>query len=118
MKREPSIPAPVSDTPSPSFELGTLKQACRSGDPRRALAQLRSWQQSRFEEARSLSGLIERYPMLKAPIQHLEQSLYGGAEASAWQGDALLAAVLDVDAKAIERAAPAGPLVAHLNPQS
>ncbi|MEK9588658.1 MAG: hypothetical protein VW349_09480, partial [Gammaproteobacteria bacterium] len=118
MKREPSIPAPVSDAPSPSFELGTLKQACRSGDPRRALAQLRSWQQSRFEDARSLSGLVERFPVLAAPIQHLEQSLYGGGEASAWQGDALLAAVLEVDAKTIERAARAGPLVAHLNPQS
>ena len=118
MKREPSIPAPVSDTPSPSFELGTLKRACRSGDPRRALAQLRSWQQSRFEDASSLSGLIERYPMLATPIQHLEQSLYGGGEASAWQGDALLAAVLEVDAKTIERAARADPLVAQLNPQS
>ena len=118
MKRESSRPTPIIDAPSPSFELGTLKQACRSGDPRRALAQLRSWQQSRFEDARSLSGLIERYPMLAAHIQHLEQSLYGGGETSAWQGDALLAAVLEVDAKAIERAAPAGPLVAHLNPQS
>ena len=117
-KREPSIPAPVSDALSPSFELGTLKLACRSGDPRRALAQLRSWQQSRFEDARSLSGLIERYPALAAPIQHLEQSLYGGGETTAWQGDGLLAAVLEVDAKAMERAAPAGPLVAHLNPQS
>ena len=56
--------------------------------------------------------------MLAAPIQHLEQSLYGGGEASAWQGDALLAAVLEVDAKGMERAAPAGPLVAHLNPHS
>ena len=118
IKREPSIPAPVSDAPAPSFELGTLKQTCRSGDPRRALTQLRNWQQSRFEDARSLSGLIERYPMLAAPIQHLEQSLYGGGEASAWQGDALLAAVLDVDAKAKEHAAPTGPLVGHLNPQS
>ena len=79
LKREPSIPAPVSDAPSPSFELGTLKQACRSGDPKRALAQLRSWQQSRFEDARSLSGLIERFPVLAAPIQDLEQSLYGAA---------------------------------------
>ena len=118
MQREPSIPAPVSDAPSPSFELGTLKQACRSGDARRALDQLRSWQQSRFEDARSLSGLIERFPVLAAPIQRLEQSLYGGGEASAWQGDALLAAVLEVDAKTIDRAAPAGPLVAQLNPQS
>ena len=118
MKREPSIPDPVSDAPSPYFELGTLKQACRSGDPKRALAQVRSWQQSRFEDARSLSGLTERYPMLAGPVQHLEQSLYGGGETSAWQGDALLAAVLEVDAKATDRAAPAGPLVANLNPQS
>ena len=79
---------------------------------------LRSWQQSRFEDARSLSGLIERFPVLAAPIQQLEQSLYGGGEASAWQGDALLSAVLEVDAKASKRAAPTGPLVAQLNPQS
>ncbi|ASP39605.1 hypothetical protein CHH28_13400 [Bacterioplanes sanyensis] len=92
-RRKPTVANQDSQQSNGTANNDSLKQACRSDDPARIRSALLAWaqQQPTLAGSQSLNELGQRLqqPQLQAALAELDQTLYGAADNSAYNGSNL-----------------------------